>query len=121
MDQVLMMKNVIHRRGNLVGNLTKKFDISLGIRLFLLTAKPYDAESPHGGREGHKAERLNAILAHTPGDLRPSGLFSKVWNQEWHLCLPHQSGWCFINRLDMAANEIRGDIGLNGAEPHHVV
>ena len=56
MDQVLMMKNVIYCRGNLVGDLTKKFDIGLGIRLFLLTAKPYDAESPYGGRERHETE-----------------------------------------------------------------
>src|SRR5437867_2091659 len=54
MDQVLMMKNVIYRRGNLVGDLTKKFDVRVGVSSFLQAAKSHGAKSTHRRRERHE-------------------------------------------------------------------
>ena len=77
-----MMEDIVHRHGDLFGDLLEKFQVRLTIGFFLQTQKSHRAQPPHRGRQGNDAKRVDAVLAHVLSDLRPATFFGKIRHED---------------------------------------
>ena len=115
-----MMKDIVHRHGNLFAHLLEKFQVRFTIGFFLQTQKSHRAQPPHRSRQGNNAKRVHAVLAHVFSDLRPATFFGKIGNEDRLLRLPDQSGGTLFDRPFMATHEIGRHVRLNGVQSHRV-
>ncbi len=114
------MKNVVHRHGDLLPHLLKKLHVASAVRVLAQACKTHRPQLSDGRGQRHHAKRIDTILLHPLGHLRPAQLFTQIRHEDRLLQLPDQSGRSFLERLFMAADQIGRDVGLNRLQAHPV-